>query len=351
MSGQWTVKRSSAGDAERAREKMKTSRVRRLAKRFYVATGLETRIGTVDAHRRSKADASTANAATGLTFARARTRLAPCDDAPILIAAPCWRSGSTLVQRLVNSSDRHFIWGEPYAHTHMVERWVESLEAFGNGYPEPNYLWKEGDGIDTLRDDWTANMFPPMKQWFEAQRLWFQTSLASPPEMGARQWGLKTVRFDDTHVRYMRWLFPRMKTIVVLRDPLASYRSYKQWRSWYKRFPSQQIRTAEQFGRMWSTRTASLATMFMEPDVHVVKYEELITSSDPLHALQEFIGSEVDRRALATRVAGISSIPGSLQPAEIRMLNRSTNALRYRLGYVNSRPSTLTLRPFKTASP
>src|SRR5688572_31225972 len=61
-------------------------------------------------------------------------------EAPIFIFAAGWRSGSTLLQRLLISGGDALIWGEPYSPSDIVGRLTESLRIFSQEFPPHEFF-------------------------------------------------------------------------------------------------------------------------------------------------------------------------------------------------------------------
>ena len=78
----------------------------------------------------------------GIDSLRRRFSIPEFADAgrPVFLLAAGWRSGSTLVQRLLASTRRLMMWGEPYDHCGLIRSLAGSLGAFGEPWPpaDPN---------------------------------------------------------------------------------------------------------------------------------------------------------------------------------------------------------------------
>ena len=57
----------------------------------------------------------------------------PADDAPIFLLSAGWRSGSTMLQRLLMSDPGVLIWGEPYDECGLVQALAGCAKAFRPG--------------------------------------------------------------------------------------------------------------------------------------------------------------------------------------------------------------------------
>ncbi len=257
---------------------------------------------------------------------------APPADEPLFLLAAGWRSGSTLVQRLVNSAEDRFLWGEPYSRSDLVPRLADSLRPLTAAWPMPADVLRRAD--DALADRWTANLHPGPEALLESHRALFRTLFAPPPGSPAgSRWGFKEVRLSAEHALYLHLLFPRAKFVFLVRDPREAYASYKAWRSWYVRWPREQVRTAWSHAGLW----AALAGGFLDeaPRVGgvVIRYEDLVPGGKAIDSLRQVLGSDVDERILADRISGIDAAPLPLSGLERRIIERRAGPVARRLGY------------------
>lgn len=223
---------------------------------------------------------------------------------PVFVLASSWRSGSTLLQRLICSGGETLIWGEPYAHSAHVRRLAEALLPITREYP-PDDFFPTCLEPGAVSDAWIANMYPPLQHLMSAHRTFFEKLFwTGAREAGYRRWGFKSVLLDGDHARYLSVLFPEAKYVVLIRDPYEAFRSYRRWLEWYQRWPDQPVFTATQFGRMWRQRTASLLDASGDLDALVVRYDEL-TSEDGTRTvtrIAEHLETEVASEALTVRI-------------------------------------------------
>lgn len=311
------------------------------ADRLAQASGLEPIVGrpsTIWRHQklqRRLPDLATAVTALGNRMA---DEAEPATDEPLFIFSAGWRSGSTLLQRLVVSTGSYFIWGEPYHQTDVVRRLAESLIPFGTGWPPPEYVYKgtengNGSGAD-LSGQWIANFYPPVDRLVDAHREFLRRLLAPPPEQSRAHWGLKEVRLSAEYALYLRLLFPRARFVFLVRDPRAAYRSYRERPTWFERWPRSQVRTPYAYGQVWR-RLAESFLDYQEPlGAALIRYEDLVTGGETVDELERLLGAQVDRSVLVERVGSTSGEdrPGP-STLELRMLDRATQPVAARLGY------------------
>jgi len=59
-------------------------------------------------------------------------------ECPVFVLAAGWRSGSTLLQRML--MPECFIWGEPYGHSGMLQSLADPLRCMTADWPEPHFF-------------------------------------------------------------------------------------------------------------------------------------------------------------------------------------------------------------------
>ncbi len=145
----------------------------------------------------------------------------PC---PIFILAPIWRSGSTLVQRILNTGDDLVIWGENHG----------LISHFANNYTKLQHFAKSGiDGKAHVhfneergRDSsnlWLANTNPPGEHYLSCAKDFIESYY----KLYSDRWGFKEVRYGKKEVELLCSLFPNARFIFVVRDIIDCYRSTK----------------------------------------------------------------------------------------------------------------------------
>lgn len=301
-----------------------------------VRQSIETLLGTPEAHllqRRERAVARRPLSEAIATIAARREGHADPDDEPLFLLSAGWRSGSTLVQRLVNSGAAYFLWGEPYSRADLVPRLADSLRPITAAWPRPDDVLHEHDGA--LEDRWTANLHPDLETLLESHRALLRTLCApppgSPPDSG---WGFKEVRLSADHALYLNLLFPRAKFVFLVRDPLDAYASYKTWRSWYVRWPEEQVRTAWSYAGLWSDLAGGFLTHAAAVDGVVIRYEDLVPGGPAIAALETLLGVPLDEGVLANRITGSEDGPTRLSRLERRIIERRTAPVARRLSFL-----------------
>lgn len=252
-------------------------------------------------------------------------KLCPADAAndpetPIFLLSAGWRSGSTLLQRLIMSDSRVLIWGEPYDECGLIQALADSMKAFRPGWPPQEYFY-DGTPPNQLSGEWIANLFPSLEDWRKGQRALFDTMFAAPArQAGAVRWGIKEVRLSAEHCAYLRWLYPKASFVLLYRNPLEAYRSYCRYgRSWYDTFPDKPVFTPTAFGTHWRELMQGFLGDAKVLDSLLIRYEDLVAGRAPLDELEAYLNITIDRTVLKAKV-GTSERGG--EKAEVNTLER-----------------------------
>lgn len=225
------------------------------------------------------------------------------DPSPVFVLGCTPRSGSTLLQRYLNSTGEVFVWGE---HAGL-------LGSVQSGLAE---LWRVRDGLRHQTEElrrfggaaWIANISPdPQAVLLPAARS-FITAMYGPAtaERGIRRWGFKEVRYDGAMARFLLALFPAGRVIFLVRHPhdaLASAATV-EWNAGTDVAPG--------LARQWKRTCASFLKLRDERVLHL-RYEDLVgTPEEATGRLARHVGIAADRFAadvLAQRVRGSHAAP------------------------------------------
>lgn len=214
------------------------------------------------------------------------------DTAPLLVLAAGQRCGSTLVQRLLSSHPRVRVWGE---HVGVLRQMLTARQRLR--------LWSDSNGMAGRRElesaghqGFIANLTPESGQVDEACVAFVETLFAIPArEEGRPIWGFKEVRYGLSDVLLMRELFPRLRVVLVVRDPRDVLRSLDEWETlggWSR------VGTEDSL-RNWHRVAASFVGSDTDPHLSSfilrVRYEDLVRFSPAwTAAIAEHCGVEAD---------------------------------------------------------
>lgn len=275
-----------------------------------------------------------------LTGVEQLQRICPGDpndrEQPIFLLSAGWRSGSTLLQRLIMSDASLLMWGEPYDECGMIQSLACSLQAIRHDWPPQDYYY-DGTPPGQLSGNWIANLFPSAEDLRLSHRALFDTLFAEPAKRaGATRWGIKEVRLGIEHGAYLRWLYPNAKFVFLYRNPLHAYQSYCRYgRSWYNVWPHQPVFTPAAFGRHWNELMSGFLRDANKIDALLIRYEDLVSGKVDLAELDRHLGIQMDHSVL-TRKVGSSERGGEQAPIsalEKWLLKRAVSPTAATLGY------------------
>jgi len=261
-------------------------------------------------------------------------------DNPIFIFASGWRSGSTLLQRLIMSHDQTLIWGEPFNQFNIIQRQACALSAVCQAYPPENWTLNaqrlRHNSSEKLSKQFIPNLYPDFQFLRLAHQSFFLNLFKTPAvNHGYSRWGLKEVRLGIDTAVYLKWVFPNAKFLFLYRNPYEAYASLKPnlhlW-SLYEVWPETPIRTPSSFGKFWRKLVTGYLESADELDGLVIKYEDLCSGKFSIDKLEEYLGLSISRRLLEHKVGSTKGKP-SLTPMEVFLIRKSVNPLATRLGY------------------
>lgn len=250
----------------------------------------------------------------------------------MFLLAAGWRSGSTLLQRLVCSSGEVLCWGEPYGRSGLIPGLARAALALREDWPSAGHFAPEHLYQD-LSKEWIANLYPPaeaLKRSFKAQ---LDTLLGEPArERGYARFGLKEVRLHAVDARFLQWVYPAARFVFLVRNPWDAWASAKG-ATWFLRWPDRKISDATSFAKHWHWLMEGFVG-WNDPSAMLIRYEDLTSPGVDLGPLAQHLGvTRMDPGAFQARPRGMSRPPLTLDSGEIATIAHVTGELSQALDY------------------
>jgi hypothetical protein len=167
-------------------------------------------------------------AALGQLDQVAREALPPCDDEPVFVCSIGWRTGSTLVQRILMTDPSVLIWGEPMDRLGVLDLLADIVTGVSPDWPPRHHFISHRPDID-LTHDWVALLQPDAANFKAGLRGLMDGWLAEPARRrGFPRWGVKEVRWAADRVMLLRWLYPKSRVLLLVRHPVFAFLSLKR---------------------------------------------------------------------------------------------------------------------------
>lgn len=302
----------------------------------YFSAALRGTAKARSAHQRALQHRPSVSTGVRVLQAKCPPSVADDNEEPIFLLSAGWRSGSTLLQRLIMSDSRVLIWGEPYDECGLIQALSDSMRAFRPGWPPQAYFY-DGTPPNQLSGEWIANLFPSLEDWRRGQRALFDTMFAEPARRaGADRWGIKEVRLNTDHCAYLQWLYPKARFVFLYRNPLDAYQSYCRYgRDWYDTFPDRPMFTPTSFGKHWRNLVESFIRDAEGLNALMVRYEDLVAGNMPLETIEKHLSISIDHSLLKTKI-GSSERGGEqayVSKLERWLLQRAVSPVAHQLNY------------------
>jgi Sulfotransferase family len=257
-----------------------------------------------------------------------------CDSSPVFIFSAGWRSGSTLLQRLVMSSGSIIVWGEPYGRAGLIDNLSRSIASITDNYPNTQWfideILSDRTSSSDLAGEWIANLYPEIHYLLESHTAFLLNLFEKPAQArGIDRWGLKEVRLTIDNAIYLKWLFPKAKFLFLYRNPYNCYASFQGF-YWYKRWPIEPVYTPEQFGAHWKNLLEGYIAGCHKVDGMLIKYEDLCNENFDFAELEKYLELKLNKSTLEKVIYSTKRAAAS---EELSLLSSAVNPLAKNLGY------------------
>ena len=267
----------------------------------------------------------------------------PLRGAPVLVAAPTTRCGTTLLQRVFNSGSNSLLFGEDVTRGLVEALWAYVVRL--RGFEEV----RETNGADLQRalageQFWCPDLLPDVDRLLEHYRDSVQRYLdflsAEAHHLGRPVWGGKRPGLSVSMLCLVRQLIPDSRVIYLGRDVRDVARSAKA-RGFLK---SEQ--DVAGLAQSWAAQMNEVEQFSKDAGSWFVRYEDLVADpEDALRRLEALTGArDLDREVFGVklnafgRASGSYVAPSELSAREQALLEQHAGAARQR--YLEHAPTS-----------
>lgn len=283
-----------------------------------------------------------------LLYSSTLPQLPPLDGAdaeprrpPIFVLSAGWRSGSTAVQRLIISGGDAFIFGEPFANSRLLPRLHRLLTSAMVLDDRASRTISSDDVGTNAANSWVAELNPPASDLlYGARQFLHSTYWRALADTTFQTWGAKEVALTSGQIDMLRALFPDAQFILIVRDPAAAYRSFKNWVIGavdpHTRYLGEfkWITNPISFGRVWVEMATKFRALSDCSGVNVFKYEDIVGKPTFPSLLGDILDMRLDSDVWENRVGSSPSTANStLTRAQLRLLRHATAPEADKWGY------------------
>lgn len=250
------------------------------------------------------------------------------EQSPIFILSFCWRTGSTLLQRSINSSGKALLWGEPHVLSDLSNTIRTLFKLSTDTAWARNQVTQDG-----WEGSWAPTVQPEISYIEEAARSFlFNAYGASAKDAGASRWGFKEVRPDAaSNAQLLRRLYPKAKIIFHYRDPFDTFKSVVKT-DFYAQFKDEM-----QPMKVWNNNAVEVSELLKTGfNGFLISHEDFISGGDKVEALFNYIGidkTESVSSALSKKTGGTSS--GELESVMREKIRRIVKPGMFALSEIN----------------
>jgi Sulfotransferase family len=263
------------------------------------------------------------------------------DAEPVFVFSAGWRSGSTLLQRVLMSSGEIMVWGEPYSRANLTGTLLNQFRSFTVDWPR-DYFFADTFSAE-LSEEWVANIYPSVSVLIGTHRNFFINLFETPAHAyGRARWGFKEARLGTEHARYLKFLFPKARFIFLYRNPYSAYKSFRHYiKGDFVEWPSRPVVGARSFARVWRELVTDYAENAPALGGLLIAYEQFLKDPAIHEQVCDYVGArlKLPRELSVIPAHGQKDKSESWQPEndlywwEKTILRRELGATATRFGY------------------
>ncbi|MEC7985595.1 MAG: sulfotransferase [Myxococcota bacterium] len=265
---------------------------------------------------------------------------------PVFVLASIWRSGSTLVQRLISSDPSILLWGEPYGDAGFLPSLANSSKALlRSDWPHPMMMLdKKADteGYEEIRTEphsfWIANLYPKPEVLRNSFRTMLDQLFHEPVlALGRERFGIKEIRYDGVTAFFLQWLYPNARFIFLHRNPYDAWSSYKGAR-WCYQWPKVIVEDVRLFAKLWRRNFESFLPMQSHPNTINILFEDLVRNPENMiPLLEEHCDVRIKREVMTQKIRGVDKKKMWVSEKEQEIIHQICGDIAEPLGYLGPR--------------
>jgi hypothetical protein len=257
-------------------------------------------------------------------------------ESPIFLLATGWRSGSTLLQRILVTDPRVLLWGEPLGEMALVSGIAGMLTRLCTFPKLKERCAADATIFSSMATSWIATLYPPGNDLRVGLQNLLSRWLGEPArQRGFRRWGFKEVRLGGAEATLLHWLYPRAKFVLLCRNPYDCYRSLSDsgWHHVYHTRPDIRVDSAAGLARHWNRLALSWSELPANFPAFRIKYEDLIGGRVDFRELESWLGVKLNEDIALSAVVGRTARRHRLGLCERWIISHEAYAGMRALGY------------------
>ena len=258
------------------------------------------------------------------------------DECPIFVLATGWRSGSTLLQRILSTDPNVLLWGEPLGEMALLPG-LTTMLARVSEFPELRERCSpRNPAFASLATSWIASLYPPGGDFREGLRALITSWMGNAArQRGFTRWGFKEVRLGAADAVLLHWLYPKAKFILLTRNPYDCYLSLSDsgWHNVYHRRPEIRIDSAAGLARHWNRLAVSWSELPPEFPAIRIKYEDMVAGNVDFQMLGSWLGINIREESALSLYIGQTARRRRLGWCQRLIVAQETRGGMHSLGY------------------
>lgn len=285
--------------------------------------------GTITFLNHNKPELDVGKGLEGLSNAT-QNKLIPArydEEEPIFLLATGWRTGSTLMQRILVTDPTLLVWGEPHGDINILNRLSDIIVGFSRPIAPDSVILTEK--TEKMSGEWIANLFPRTSVIRQAMQSMVYDWLGQPAkELGYARWGMKEVRLGYSEATLLQWLFPKARFVVITRNPYDGYRSAMQLGPLWEKWPDQLVNDAYAYGRLWNRLAVGWKSATPDFPYRLYRLEDLTNEGMDFNDLASFCQLDIKPEVAISKKIGSGRSNVTLSYVDKILLRHSTQQAR-----------------------